>query len=65
MNKNFVIAFLSKDKDIIIEPLAKFNGDTMYFDNENEAKEYISRLYTTSSIENMGFDDGLSVIRVQ
>ena len=65
MNKNFVIAFLSKDKDIIIESLAKFNGDTMYFDNENEAKEYISRLYTTSSIENMGFDDGLSVIRVQ
>tara|TARA_R100000935_G_scaffold23120_1_gene42401 strand:+ start:791 stop:988 length:198 start_codon:yes stop_codon:yes gene_type:complete len=65
MNKNFVIAFLSKDKDIIIEPLAKFNGDTMYFDNENEAREYISRLYTTSSIENMGFDDGLSVIRVQ
>jgi|TARA_R110000803_G_scaffold111349_1_gene179787 hypothetical protein len=65
MNKNFVIAFISQDKDIIIEPLAKFNGDTMYFNKESEAREYISRLYTTSSIENMDFDDGLSIIRVQ
>jgi len=37
----------------------------MYFNKESEAREYISRLYTTSSIENMDFDDGLSIIRVQ
>ena len=68
MNKNFVIAFLSKDKDIILEPLAKFNGDTMYFRTERDAKEYVQRLYINSGlddIEAMSDDDGLEVIRVQ
>ena len=68
MNKNFVIAFISKDKDIILEPLAKFNGDTMYFRTERDAKEYVQRLYINSGlddIEAMSDDDGLEVIRVQ
>ena len=68
MNKNFVIAFISKDKDIILEPLAEFNGATMYFKSEYDAKEYIQRLYTHSGmkdIEPISLDDGLSVIRVQ
>ena len=68
MNKNFVIAFVSKDKDIILEPLAKFNGDTMYFRTERDAKEYVQRLYINSGlddIEAMSDDDGLEVIRVQ
>ena len=68
MNKNFVIAFISKDKDIILEPLAEFNGATMYFKSEYDAKDYIQRLYTQSGmkdIEPISLDDGLSVIRVQ
>ena len=68
MNKNYVIAFLSHDKDIILEPLAKFNGDTMYFRTERDAKEYVQRLYINSGlddIEAMSDDDGLEVIRVQ
>jgi hypothetical protein len=68
MNKNFVIAFISKDKDIILEPLAKFNGDTMYFKSEYDAKEYVQRLYVNSGlldVEAISDDDGLEVIRVQ
>ena len=37
----------------------------MYFSNEYKAREYINKLYTTSSIESLGFDNGLSIIRVQ
>ena len=47
MNNNYVIAFISNDKDIILEPLAEFNGDTMYFKNEYDAKEYINKLYVS------------------
>ncbi len=68
MNKNYVIAFLSHDKDIILEPLAKFNGDTMYFKTERDAKEYVQKLYINSGLEDieaLSDDDGLEVIRVQ
>jgi len=68
MNKNYVIAFVSKDKDIILEPLVKFDGDTLYFKTEYAAIEYISRLYINADldeIEPMSEDDGLTVIRVQ
>ena len=68
MNKNYIVAFVSKDKDIILEPLAEFNGDTMYFNTKYDAKEYIQRLYMNSGmkdIEPISLDDGLSVIRVQ
>ena len=67
MNKNFVIAFISQDKDIILEPLAKFNGDVMYFKSKGDARAYIQRLYVNSGvdIEPMSDDDGLSIVRVQ
>jgi hypothetical protein len=67
MNNNYVVAFISKDEDVILEPLAKFNGDVMYFKSEGDAKEYIEKLYVKSgvNIEPMSEDDGLSVIRVQ
>ena len=68
MNNNYVIAFLSKDKDIILEPLAKFNGDTIYFKTERDAKQYVQKLYINSGLEDieaMSDDDGLEVIRVQ
>jgi|TARA_R110000796_G_scaffold181161_1_gene297670 hypothetical protein len=68
MNKNFVIAFISKDKDIILEPLAEFNGATMYFKSEYDAKEYIQKLYVNSGlldVEAISNDDGLEIIRVQ
>ena len=68
MNKNYVIVFLSHDKDIILEPLAKFNGDTMYFKSEYDAKEYVQRLYVKSGlldVEAISDDDGLEIIRVQ
>ena len=68
MNKNFVIAFLSKDKNIILEPLAKFNGETIYFKTERDAKQYVQKLYINSGLEDieaMSDDDGLEVIRVQ
>ena len=68
MNNNYVIAFLSKDKDIILEPLAKFNGETIYFKTERDAKQYVQKLYINSGlddIEAMSDDDGLEVIRVQ
>ena len=44
MNNNYIIAFLSKDKDIILEPLAKFNGDVMYFKSEDDAESYLGTL---------------------
>lgn len=67
MNKNFVIAFISQDKDIILEPLAKFNGDVMYFKSKGDARAYIERLYVNSGvdIEPMSDDDGLEIITVQ
>ena len=68
MNKNFVIAFISKDKDIILEPLAEFNGTTMYFKSKYDAKEYIQKLYVNSGlldVEAISNDDGLEIIRVQ
>ena len=68
MNKNYVVAFISKDKDIILEPLAEFNGDTMYFKSEYDAKEYIQKLYVNSGlldVEAISNDDGLEIIRVQ
>ena len=68
MNKNYVIAFISKDKDVILETLAKFNGDTMYFKSEYDAKEYVQRLYVKSGlldVEAISDDDGLEIIRVQ
>jgi hypothetical protein len=68
MNKNYIIAFISKDKDIILEPLAEFTGDTMFFNSKHEATEYISRLYINSGHpdkEPFSKDDGLSIIRVQ
>ena len=67
MNNNYIIAFISKDEDVILEPLAKFNGDVMYFKSEGDAKEYIEKLYVKSGVdlEPMSDDDGLSVIRVQ
>ena len=68
MNKNYVIAFISKDKDVILETLAKFNGDTMYFKSEYDAREYISKLYINSGVidvDPITNEDGLSIIRVQ
>ena len=67
MNNNYIIAFISKDEDVILEPLAKFNGDVMYFKSEGDAKEYIEKLYikTGVDIEPMSEDDGLSIVRVQ
>ena len=68
MNKNFVIAFISKDKDIILEPLAEFNGNVMYFVNASDARQYLEKLYINSSvkdIEPFSIEDGLSIIRVQ
>tara|TARA_R100000081_G_C4704839_1_gene109586 strand:- start:347 stop:607 length:261 start_codon:yes stop_codon:yes gene_type:complete len=67
MNKNYIVAFLSKDEDIILEPLAKFNGDVMYFKSKGDARAYIERLYVNSGvdIEPMSNDDGLEVITVQ
>ena len=68
MNNNYVIAFLSKDKDIILETLAKFNGETIYFKTERDAKQYVQKLYINSGLEDieaMSDDDGLEVIRVQ
>ena len=68
MNNNYVIAVISKDKDIILEPLARFNGDTMYFKTEHDAIEYIRKLYVNANLDDlepMSEDDGLTVIRVQ
>jgi|TARA_R100001463_G_scaffold124606_1_gene181654 hypothetical protein len=68
MNNNYIIAFLSKDKDIILEPLAKFNGDVMYFKSEDDAESYLEKLYLNSGytdIEPISDDDGLSIVRVQ
>ena len=67
MNNNYVVAFISKDEDVILEPLAKFNGDVMYFKSEGDAKEYIEKLYVKSGVdvEPMSEDDGLSIVRVQ
>ena len=67
MNKNYVVAFISEDEDIILEPLAKFNGDVMYFKSKGDARAYIERLYVNSGvdIEPMSDDDGLSIVRGQ
>ena len=67
MNNNYIVAFVSQDEDIILEPLAKFNGDVMYFKSKGDARAYIERLYVNSGveIEPMSDDDGLEVIRVQ
>ena len=67
MNNNYIIAFISEDKEIILEPLAKFNGDVMYFKSKGDARAYIERLYVYSGvdIEPMSDDDGLSIVRVQ
>ena len=67
MNNNYIVAFISEDEDIILEPLAKFNGDVMYFKSKGDARAYIERLYVNSGVElePMSDDDGLSVIRVQ
>jgi hypothetical protein len=67
MNNNYIIAFISEDKEIILEPLAKFNGDVMYFKSKVDAQDYIEKLYIKSGvdIEPMSDDDGLSIVRVQ
>ena len=67
MNKNYIVAFVSQDKDVILEPLAKFNGDVMYFKSKGDARAYIERLYVNSGveIEPMSDDDGLEIITVQ
>ena len=68
MNKNYIVAFVSKDKDIILEPLAEFNGDVMYFKSEYDAREYISKLYINNGVINVDpitDEDGLSIVRVQ
>ena len=67
MNNNYIVAFISEDEDIILEPLAKFNGDVMYFKSKGDARAYIERLYVNSGvdIEPMSDDDGLSIVRVQ
>ena len=67
MNNNYIVAFISEDEDIILEPLAKFNGDVMYFKSKGDARAYIQRLYVNSGvdIEPMSDDDGLEVITVQ
>ena len=67
MNNNYIVAFISEDEDIILEPLAKFNGDVMYFKSKGDARAYIERLYVNSGvdIEPMSDDDGLSIVSVQ
>ena len=67
MNKNYIVAFISEYEDIILEPLAKFNGDVMYFKSKGDARAYIERLYVNSGveIEPMSDDDGLEIITVQ
>ena len=67
MNINYIVAFVSQDEEIILEPLAKFNGDVMYFKSKGDARAYIERLYVNSGveIEPMSDDDGLEIITVQ
>ena len=66
MNKNYIVAFISEDEDIILEPLAKFNGDVMYFKSSHDARDYIEKLYVNSGVDAVEYDDdGLEIIRVQ
>ena len=70
---NFLSAYtlIKSDKrkerfDIILEPLAKFNGDVMYFKSSHDARDYIEKLYVNSGVDAVEYDDdGLEIIRVQ
>jgi|TARA_R110000803_G_scaffold33464_1_gene73280 hypothetical protein len=68
MNNNYIIAFISQDKDIILEPLSEFNGEIMYFKNVYDARTYINKLYINNGvvdIDPISDEDGLSIVRVQ
>ena len=62
----FVIGYPTEDEDVIIEHLTHFNGDTITFKTEAEAKAYVSRLYIKPGVDMEPFeDDGLKIMRVQ
>jgi len=64
---NYIIAFLSADKDIMLEPLATFSGDTMYFKTERDAKDYVDKLLDRNGLGDIeAFEmEALKIIRVQ
>lgn len=65
-NIMFVIGYPTEDEDVIIEHLTHFNGDTITFKTEADAKAYISRLYIKTGVDMEPFeDDGLKIMRVQ
>ena len=65
---NYIIAFLSKDRDIVLEPLATFAGDTMFFNTKEDAEDYIDRLLDRNGLgelEPFENNEGLQILRVQ
>jgi len=66
-NANYIIAFLSKDKDVVIEPLATFSGDTMFFKTKSEAQTYVERLLDRNGLGDIeAFEnESLKILRVQ
>ena len=65
---NYIIAFLSKDRDIVLEPLATFAGDTMFFNTKEDAEDYIDRLLDRNGLgelEPFENSEGLQILRVQ
>ena len=62
----FVIGYPTEDKDVIIEHLTHFNGETITFKTEADAKAYISKLYVKTGVNVEPFeDDGLLIMRIQ
>lgn len=62
----FIIGYPTKDEDVIIEQLTHFNGETIIFKTEAEARAYISKLYVKTGVNVEPFeDDGLLIMRVQ
>ena len=67
-NNNYIVCFLSKEKDTILEPLATFAGDVMYFKTETDARDYIDRLLDRNNMSGIDpFEDNetLQILRVQ
>tara|TARA_R100000329_G_scaffold35058_2_gene32863 strand:+ start:328 stop:540 length:213 start_codon:yes stop_codon:yes gene_type:complete len=68
VTNNYIVCFLSKDKDIILEPLATFSGDVMYFKTETDARDYVDRLLDRNDMSGIDpFEDNetLQILRVQ
>tara|TARA_Y100000593_G_C4281338_1_gene322942 strand:+ start:1075 stop:1287 length:213 start_codon:yes stop_codon:yes gene_type:complete len=67
-NNNYIICFLSEDEDNILEPLATFSGDVIYFKTEIDARDYIDRLLDRNDMSGVKpFEDNeaLQILRVQ